>query len=93
MDKILTNCTPWENNYNHFEGNSAAHVKASLMGNSANVFLWQHKTIRIWQSVYFCEFDGQEIDLFGLRKLSDEKNIKPFTRYLHFFLLMWKTKR
>lgn len=69
MDKILTNCIPWENNYNHFEGNSAAHVKASLMGNSANVFV-ENTQIQLgtWQSVYFCEFDGPRNRSFWIKE-------------------------
>ena len=68
MDKILTNFIPWENNYNHFEGNSAAHVKASLMGNSANVFVENTQIqLGIWQSVYFCEFDGPRNRSFWIK--------------------------
>ncbi len=69
MDKILTNFIPWENNYNHFEGNSAAHVKASLMGNSANVFV-ENTQIQLgtWQSVYFCEFDGPRNRSFWIKE-------------------------
>lgn len=69
MDKILTNFIPWENNYNHFEGNSAAHVKASLMGNSANVFVENTEIqLGIWQSVYFCEFDGPRNRSFWIKE-------------------------
>tara|TARA_B100000424_G_scaffold266236_1_gene257079 strand:+ start:5297 stop:5689 length:393 start_codon:yes stop_codon:yes gene_type:complete len=69
MDKILTNFIPWENNYNHFEGNSAAHVKASLMGNSANVFIENTEIqLGIWQSVYFCEFDGPRNRSFWIKE-------------------------
>ena len=69
MDKILTNFIPWENNYNHFEGNSAAHVKASLMGNSANVFIENTQIkLGIWQSVYFCEFDGPRNRSFWIKE-------------------------
>ena len=69
MDKILTNFIPWENDYNHFEGNSAAHVKASLMGNSANVFVENTQIqLGIWQSVYFCEFDGPRNRSFWIKE-------------------------
>ena len=69
MDKILTNFIPWENDYNHFEGNSAAHVKASLMGNSANVFVKNTQIqLGIWQSVYFCEFDGPRNRSFWIKE-------------------------
>lgn len=69
MDKILKNFIPWENNYEHIEGNSAAHVKASLMGNSAQIFVENSKIILgTWQSVYFCEFDGPRKRTFWIKE-------------------------
>ena len=45
--------------YRHMEGNSDAHVKASLVGSSVTVILQDGKLqLGTWQSVYFCEFDG-----------------------------------
>ena len=45
--------------YRHSEGNSAAHVKSSMMGCSAMVPLVNGRmTLGTWQSVFFCEFDG-----------------------------------
>ena len=45
--------------YRHAEGNTAAHVKASLLGSSVNVLV-QAGRLRLgtWQGIYFCEFDG-----------------------------------
>jgi secondary thiamine-phosphate synthase enzyme len=59
MEKILHKVVPWEDNYDHAEGNSAAHVKASMMGFSTTV-LFENRSIQFgtWQSIYFCEFDG-----------------------------------
>ncbi|MAW40073.1 MAG: hypothetical protein CMF27_04010 [Kiritimatiellaceae bacterium] len=59
MEKILDRMVPWENNYAHAEGNSAAHVKASMMGSSATLLV-ENKRMQqgTWQSVYLCEFDG-----------------------------------
>ncbi len=56
LDKIV----PWrESFYRHGEGNSAAHVKSSLLGCSARVPIVDGKmTLGTWQSVFFCEFDG-----------------------------------
>ena len=69
IDKILKNFIPWENNYEHIEGNSAAHVKASLMGNSAQIFVENSKIILgTWQSVYFCEFDGPRKRTFWIKE-------------------------
>jgi len=45
--------------YRHAEGNSAAHVKASLMGCSLQVFVTcGHVELGVWQGIYLCEFDG-----------------------------------
>jgi len=51
---------PWEHkDYRHDEGNTAAHMKASLMGNSTQVIV-EHGRLQLgtWQGIYFCEFDG-----------------------------------
>lgn len=43
----------------HFEGNSAAHLKASTVGASQTVFFDKGKLVLgRWQGIYFCEFDG-----------------------------------
>jgi secondary thiamine-phosphate synthase enzyme len=45
--------------YLHFEGNSHAHIKASLMGSSCTVIIMEGKLmLGTWQGIYFCEFDG-----------------------------------
>ena len=45
--------------YRHAEGNSAAHVKASLVGSSATLLVEDGDlTLGTWQGVYLCEFDG-----------------------------------
>ncbi|HAK88156.1 MAG TPA: hypothetical protein DHV16_06500 [Nitrospiraceae bacterium] len=55
----LNRLIPFEGDYRHMEGNSAAHIKSSLVGVSANVLIEDGKAILgTWQSVYFCEFDG-----------------------------------
>jgi secondary thiamine-phosphate synthase enzyme len=45
--------------YAHAEGNSPAHVKASLVGSSVSVMI-ENGRLRLgtWQGVCFCEFDG-----------------------------------
>lgn len=48
-----------ESYYRHCEGNSAAHLKSSLLGVSLAVPVVNGKlSLGIWQGVYFCEFDG-----------------------------------
>ena len=43
----------------HFEGNSAAHLKASTVGASQTVIIDKEKLLLgRWQGIYFCEFDG-----------------------------------
>ncbi|MBN2218810.1 MAG: YjbQ family protein [Kosmotogaceae bacterium] len=45
--------------FKHTEGNSDAHVKASLVGSSVTVpFRDNSLMLGIWQCIYFCEFDG-----------------------------------
>lgn len=50
---------PVVDNYRHFEGNSHAHIKASLMGSSCLVPIEGGRMqLGRWQGIYFCEFDG-----------------------------------
>ncbi len=45
--------------FRHSEGNSAAHIKSSLIGVSENLIINQGALLLgTWQSIYFCEFDG-----------------------------------
>lgn len=48
-----------ELDYRHSEGNSRAHVKASMFGSSVTVPVVNNMLyLGIWQAIYFCEFDG-----------------------------------
>lgn len=48
-----------ETYYQHDEGNSDAHLKASLFGHSVTLLVEQGKLqLGRWQGVYLCEFDG-----------------------------------
>jgi secondary thiamine-phosphate synthase enzyme len=43
----------------HSEGNSPAHVKASLIGSSLTVIIADGRLLLgTWQGIQFCEFDG-----------------------------------
>ena len=45
--------------YQHGEGNSSAHIKASLMGSSVMVIIEGGELqLGTWQGIMFCEFDG-----------------------------------
>jgi secondary thiamine-phosphate synthase enzyme len=47
------------NHWLHAEGNSPAHVKASLMGSSAIVPIREGElALGRWQGIFLCEFDG-----------------------------------
>jgi len=50
---------PQHSKYRHLEGNSPAHIKASLLG-SMEVLLVEggEPVLGTWQGVFFCEFDG-----------------------------------
>ncbi len=55
----LNRLIPFEGDYQHMEGNSAAHIKSTLVGVSQFVVIEEGKALLgTWQSVYFCEFDG-----------------------------------
>ncbi|MCS7033441.1 MAG: secondary thiamine-phosphate synthase enzyme YjbQ [Phycisphaerae bacterium] len=45
--------------YQHDEGNSDAHVKSALTGNSVTIPIADGKLLLgRWQAIFFCEFDG-----------------------------------
>lgn len=55
----LNKVIPFEDAYAHGEGNSAAHIKASLVGPSVTIPVEQGRLcLGTWQGVFFCEFDG-----------------------------------
>ena len=56
---IINQIIPWEANYRHLEGNSAAHIKATLVGSSEQIAIEnQQLALGTWQGIFFCEFDG-----------------------------------
>lgn len=55
----LSRVFPEHGDYQHSEGNSDAHIKASLMGSSVTILIENSAPLLgTWQAVYFCEFDG-----------------------------------
>ena len=55
----LDRFVPWGGNYQHREGNSAAHIKAALVGHAATVFVDEGAlALGTWQAIFFCDFDG-----------------------------------
>ena len=56
---VFNKLIPERNGYRHAEGNSHAHIKASLLGSSVTVIIEKGKLkLGTWQGIYFCEFDG-----------------------------------
>lgn len=60
MIYLLDRLVPWNDpNYKHYEGNSAAHLKTSLMGTSLTVIVEDGRLVLgRWQEIFLCEFDG-----------------------------------
>ena len=55
----LNKIGPWEDGYFHMEGNSAAHLKSSMIGFSEQIIIDNGRLVLgTWQGIYFCEFDG-----------------------------------
>jgi secondary thiamine-phosphate synthase enzyme len=55
----LNKIVPFQDRYQHSEGNSSAHIKASLLGPSQTLFVESGRLVLgTWQGIFFCEFDG-----------------------------------
>jgi secondary thiamine-phosphate synthase enzyme len=58
----LNKSVPWGAAYQHGEGNSAAHIKAALVGNAATLFVaGGDLALGTWQAIFLCEFDGPRL--------------------------------
>ena len=55
----LNKVIPFDDDYGHGEGNSAAHIKSTIVGVSKSVVIEEGRlALGTWQAVFFCEFDG-----------------------------------
>lgn len=55
LDRMVPRNAP----YQHGEGNSPAHIKASLIGSSVTVLIEEGRLLLgTWQGIFLCEFDG-----------------------------------
>lgn len=55
----LNKIVPFDDGYRHAEGNSAAHLKSTLVGASQTLIVaGGEPLLGTWQGIYFCEFDG-----------------------------------
>lgn len=72
LDKMIAWNSP---EFQHFEGNSAAHLKASLIGFSLMLPVKDGKLLLgRWQGVYFCEFDGPRTRTVTIQFIRDEQS-------------------
>lgn len=70
--ECLNRMVPNAHYFTHAEGNSAAHVKSSLVGTSQRLLIDRGKLVLgTWQAVYFCEFDGPRDRKVAVRICSD----------------------
>lgn len=59
LETVFDRMVPWSGGYRHMEGNTAAHMKATMTGSSVQVIVENDRLcLGTWQSIYFCEFDG-----------------------------------
>ncbi|MFV0437646.1 MAG: secondary thiamine-phosphate synthase enzyme YjbQ [Desulfopila sp.] len=64
----LRQIVPMNMDYRHAEGNSPAHVMATLTGCSLSLLVSDGRlTLGTWQRVFFCEFDGPRTRKVHLR--------------------------
>jgi secondary thiamine-phosphate synthase enzyme len=57
--ETLNRIVPESHNYLHSEGNSDAHIKASILGSSVTVFIENSELVLgTWQHIFFYEADG-----------------------------------
>ncbi|MDP3182395.1 MAG: secondary thiamine-phosphate synthase enzyme YjbQ [Desulfobaccales bacterium] len=58
--------------YRHLEGNSPAHIKASLMGPHLTVLVSRGRLVLgTWQGIFFCEFDGPRMRSAHIKIVAD----------------------
>lgn len=79
FDDILNNLDrlfPKINGYKHKDGNSYAHLKASMIGSSSTVIIENGELlIGEWQGIYFCEFEGPRERKFYVKLIEGANKI------------------
>lgn len=70
LENKLSQLIPHQGPYRHSEGNSDAHIKASLMGSSVHLIVSNGEPVLgTWQGIFFCEFDGPRTRQFMVQVL------------------------
>ncbi len=68
----LSGLVPQRDDYHHLEGNSDAHLKATLLGFSETLLVQDGRLVLgTWQDVYFSEFDGPRKRTYYVKIISD----------------------
>ncbi len=59
IQTALSQLVPYDASYRHMEGNSDAHIKATLVGSSGHLIISRGAlSLGTWHGLFFCEFDG-----------------------------------
>jgi len=67
----LNKHVPQNDNFRHAEGNSDAHIKTLMSGQSVELIIDASKPVLgTWQGIYFCEFDGPRKRRFLIKIIS-----------------------
>ena len=70
---ILNKVIPWDADYRHFEGNSPAHIKSTIVGPSELIAVENDRLVLgTWQGIFFCEFDGPRTRKVHVRLVKEE---------------------
>mgnify|MGYP001433773821 CR=1 FL=1 len=68
----LGKLVPWRGAYRHMEGNSAAHLKAILVGGSVQIIIEKGMLLLgTWERIFLLEFDGPRTRKIRLKVLCD----------------------
>jgi secondary thiamine-phosphate synthase enzyme len=68
----LSQLIPYKASYKHVEGNSDAHIKASIVGSSVHLIVSRGAPLLgTWQGIFFCEFDGPRTRKVHVKVLSE----------------------
>lgn len=74
IQTFLNRMVPFEGDYQHREGNSSAHIKATLIGVSQMFLIDEGRLVLgTWQSIFFCEFDGPRHRRVALKIIASDK--------------------
>ncbi|WDV48232.1 secondary thiamine-phosphate synthase enzyme YjbQ [Clostridiaceae bacterium M8S5] len=69
----LNKIVPFVDGYQHIEGNSAAHIKSSILGFTQTIIISNSRLLLgTWQGIYFCEFDGPRTRKFIVNIVAED---------------------